>query len=273
MGSVITEALVLRRTPFGESSQIAEFMTADHGRVSLILKGVHRERSRMGGGADLLDHCRLVYHARRGSRSLAPLRERQVLSHHPGLRSREDLLAAGLWLVELLRALAQEGQAMPQLFDRALRFVQALDRRPPRTAVPALQFALEGAFLRMTGFEPVLDRCVSCDRRPTGHRSLRCEPGRGGLVCARCRQPDGESIPLSAAAARLAVRLAGTDPRELLDTTLAPELETDVRRLYHRVWLHVLERRPRCLPLALAHASAAASVSVADPARDGGLTG
>ena len=250
MGSVTTEALALRRTPFGESSQIAEFLTADHGRVSLILKGVHRDRSRLGGSVDLLDHCRITWFARRGSRSLQPLRERAVLSHHAGLRSREDLLGAGFWLLELLRTLAPEGQPMPQLFAHALRFVQALDARPPRAALPALLFALEGGFLRMTGFEPVLDRCVSCDRRPAGHRALRCDPARGGIVCAACRRSGGETVPLSSAAAAMAGRLAGTDPRQLLQTCLPPEIEIDVRRLYQRLWLHVLERRPRCLPLA-----------------------
>jgi hypothetical protein len=102
----------------------------------------------------------------------------------------------------------------------------------------------------MTGFEPVLDRCVSCDRRPAGHRALRCDPGRGGLVCSACRRSDGDLVPLSAAAAELAGQWAGSDPRQLLDVIVPPEIETDVRRLYHRLWLHVLERRPRCQPAA-----------------------
>ncbi len=249
MGTVSTEALALRRTPFGETSQVAEFMTADHGRVALILKGVHRGRSRMGGSVDLLDWCRVSYSARRGSRSLAPLRERVVLSHHPGLRSREDLLAAGLHLVELLLALAPEGQPMPRLFAHSLAFLAALDRRPPPAAVPAVVFALEGGFLRMAGFEPVLDRCVSCDRRPAGHRVLRCDPLRGGIVCTACREPDDDSFPLSAAAARQAIGLAGTDPREMSAMTIPPDVENDLRRFYYRTFLHVLERRPRCLQL------------------------
>ncbi|HTE05614.1 MAG TPA: hypothetical protein VK824_05410, partial [Planctomycetota bacterium] len=65
-----------------------------------------------------------------------------------------------------------------------------------------------------------------------------------------CRRPDSETVPMSAAAAAMAGRLAGRDPRQLLDVLLPPEIEIDVRRLYQRLWLHVLERRPRCLPLA-----------------------
>jgi DNA repair protein RecO (recombination protein O) len=249
MGTVITEALALRRTPFGETSQVAEFMTADHGRVSLILKGVHRGKSRMGGGVDLLDHCRLVYSARRGSRSLSPLRERTLLSHHPGMRGREDLLAAGMQLAELLLALAPEGQAMPALFRRAVAFLDALDRQPGRAAVAPLVFALQGGVLRMAGFEPVLDRCVSCDRRPSGHRVLRCDPLRGGIVCSACRQPDDETFPLSAAAAGLHETLAGTDPQHMPALSIPADVANDLRRFYWRTFVHVLERRPRCVPL------------------------
>jgi DNA repair protein RecO (recombination protein O) len=249
MATVTTEALALRRTPFGETSQVVEFLTRDLGRVSLILKGVHRERSRMGGPVDLLDHSHLTWWQRRGSRSLQPLRERRVLAHHPGLRSREDLLAAGVWLVELLQALAPEGQAVPALFDHALAVLEALDARPPRAAVPAVVFAMEAGLLRMTGFQPVLDRCVACDRRPSGHKVLRCDLERGGIVCASCREPDDPSFPLGAAAARLVEELSVAGPRAAAALHLPPEVENDVRRFTYRTWLHVLERRPRAAAL------------------------
>jgi DNA repair protein RecO (recombination protein O) len=249
MGTVITEALALRRTPFGETSQIAEFMTRDRGRMGLILKGVHRGKSRMGGSVDLLDHCELNWFERRGSRSLAPLRERRVLDHHPGLRSREDLLGAGLYLVELLLALAPSGQRQTGLFDFSVAWVNALDAAPAPSVMPALVFALESGFLRMSGFEPVLDRCVSCDRRPTGHRVLRCDPARGGIVCSACREPSDESFPLSAAAARLVGELAGTHPGSVCSVMISKTTTNDLRRFFDRTYVHLLERRPRCAAL------------------------
>jgi DNA repair protein RecO (recombination protein O) len=249
MGTVTTEALALRRTPFGETSQVAEFMTRDRGRVALILKGVHRERTRMGGPVDLLDHARITWWERRSSRSRAPRRERRLLSHHPGMRRREDLLAAGLYLVELLQALAPEGQRRDALFDLSVAYLAALDAGPPPAAVPAVIFALEGGALRMTGFEPVLDRCVSCDRRPSGHRVLRYDPGRGGIVCSACREPDDDSLSLPAAAASLIGELSGADPRRASASVIPQDLENDVRRFFYRTYVHVLERRPRCLVL------------------------
>lgn len=244
MGTVSTDALALRRTPFGETSQVVEFLTREHGRLALILKGVHRERSHMGGSVDLLDHARVTYFARRGSRSMALLRERRAVRHHAGLRSREDLLAAGLWLVELLQSLAPENQPVPAMFDLADAFLQALDARPAPARLPAIVLALEAGLLRMTGFQPVLDRCVSCERRPSGHKVLRCDLERGGIVCSACREPEDASFPLGSAAAQLVDELAVTDPREVRDV-LPPEIENDLRRFHDRTWTHVLERRPR----------------------------
>ncbi len=245
----MSEALVLRRTPFGETSQVVEFMTRERGRVGLMLKGVHRPRAALGGGADLLDHCRITWFARRESRSLAPLRERKLLSHHPGLRSREDLLAAGLVAVELLQALAPEGHSLPRLFDQALAFLRALDARPVAARVPLLVLCLQAGVLRTTGFEPVLDRCTGCDRRPTGHRRLRYDAGAGGLLCSVCREEGADTIEISAQAARRAIELAGADPRALPEDLPGPAVVDELRRLYHRAYTHVLERRPRCLPL------------------------
>lgn len=247
MARVTCEALALRRTPFGETSQIAEFLTRERGRMALILKGVHRPKARKGGGVDLLDHCRIVFADRRRSRSLPPLSERVVLSHHPRLRAREDTLLAGLYVVERLRSLVPDGQRLPGLFDLALDAVATLDADPDPRAVPSVLFALEGGLLRMSGFQPELDRCVSCGRRAEAHHSLRCVPAMGGVVCSACSTGgDAGSFALSAGGAGAVRRFAHASPSAVRDVVLPGAIETDVRRFYDRTMLHVLERPPRC---------------------------
>lgn len=250
MARATTEALVLRRLPFGESSQIAEFMTRNSGRLAVIAKGVYRPRARKGGGLDLLERCTLTWSQRKGSRSLPQLVERKVLDHHPGLRRREDLLRAGGYLVELLRGFVPEGQPMPRVHDLAVAYLQALDARPEPQALPAIVFALQGGFLRLTGFEPVLDRCVVCERRPQGHKLLRCDPGQGGVVCSGCRDGQGESFLLSTQAVQAVRTLSARDPRSLGGLVIPPDLEGQMRHFHERVLLHVLERPPRSAALA-----------------------
>lgn len=246
MSRVTTEALALRRTPFGETSQIAVFLTRSHGRLPLILKGVHRPRSRKGGAVDLLDHCRVGFSSRRGSRAMAQVTERTVLCHHPAMRRRSDLLLAGEYLVELLQGLVPEAQAVPRVFDLSLAYLAALEAAPPQGSLAPAVFALQGGILRLTGFELTLDRCVSCDRRPTLQHVLRCDPERGGVVCANCRDGRDNSFSLSAGAAKVIMRLAGKNPRNLPPLTLPADIENQMRRFYDRVMTHVLERPPRC---------------------------
>ncbi|MDB4538630.1 recombination protein O N-terminal domain-containing protein, partial [bacterium] len=47
--------LLLRRTPFGETSLVVHVLTPDHGRVELMAKGAHRPRSRFFGVLDWFD--------------------------------------------------------------------------------------------------------------------------------------------------------------------------------------------------------------------------
>ena len=244
MARVITEAIVLRRTPFRETSQIAHFMTRQQGRVSLILKGIHRPKDRKGGGVDLLDRCSITYTTRR-SRSLPPLTERKVLSHHPVMREREDLMRAGQVFVEWVLALVPEEMPAGGVFDLGVAFLEALDARPPRATVPAAIFALQGGMLRMSGFEPVLDRCVQCHREPDGHNLLRCDLVRGGVVCARCREGDDGSFAISQPSSVVVQKMAWVDPRRLAEVVLPEPIERDVRRFYHQTFLHLLERPPR----------------------------
>ncbi len=246
MGRATTEAIALRRTPFGETSQIAEFLTKDQGRVSLILKGVHRPKARKGGGVDLLDHCVLTYFSRRGSRSLAQLGERRILSHHPVMRGRTDLLLAGEYLVELLQAMAPEGQRVSAMYRQATAYLEALEADPAPDRLPAVVFALQGGMLRLTGFELVLDRCVSCDRQPEGSRMLRCDPERGGIVCRTCRTGQDHSFDLSTSAARAIRSFRLADPRKAAEIALPIGIEHQMKRYYDRCLLHVMERPTRC---------------------------
>jgi len=251
MPRVTTEALTLRRTPYGETSQVAVFLTATHGRQSLIAKGVHRPKSRKGGGLDLLDHSLVTWTSKRGSRALPQLIERKVREHHPAMRRRSDLLAAGSWLVELLLGLVADGQHVPGVFRLSLAYLEALDLCPAPDAVAPAAFALQGGLLRLTGFEPTLDRCVSCQRRPEAHHLLRCDPVRGGVVCGACREGDDHSFALSARAAAVARALAGRDPRSAVELTLPPAVESQIRHYHERILVHLLERPPRCrLPAA-----------------------
>lgn len=52
-----TKAVVLRRTNYGEADRILQLLTPDNGKVSVIAKGVRREKSKLAGGIELFATC------------------------------------------------------------------------------------------------------------------------------------------------------------------------------------------------------------------------
>ncbi len=54
MKPVRTSAIVLRRTNYGEADRILQLLTPDHGKLSVMAKGVRREKSKLAGGIELL---------------------------------------------------------------------------------------------------------------------------------------------------------------------------------------------------------------------------
>lgn len=59
MKSNRTRAIVLRRTNYGEADRILQLITPE-GKVSVMAKGVRREKSRLAGGVELFAICDVV---------------------------------------------------------------------------------------------------------------------------------------------------------------------------------------------------------------------
>ncbi len=57
MKPIRTKAIVLRRTNYAEADRILQLLTPDHGKMSVIAKGVRREKSKLAGGIELFAVC------------------------------------------------------------------------------------------------------------------------------------------------------------------------------------------------------------------------
>ncbi len=57
MKFIRTEAIILRRTNYGEADRILNVLTPEHGKVAAIAKGVRRPKSKLAGGLELFAVC------------------------------------------------------------------------------------------------------------------------------------------------------------------------------------------------------------------------
>lgn len=140
-------AFVLHRRAFGESSQIVELLTRDHGRIGALAKG-----SRSGArGALRADPFQLLGIALRGRGELPLLARCEPLLPATSIMLSGIASLAGLYLNELLLALLQRDDPHPQLFEHYRECVLQLSVQP---ALALRRF--EWALLRELGYAPDL---------------------------------------------------------------------------------------------------------------------
>ena len=58
--SLRTNAIVLRRTNYGEADRILLILTPNNGKISVMARGVRKEKSRLAGGVELFAVCEMT---------------------------------------------------------------------------------------------------------------------------------------------------------------------------------------------------------------------
>jgi len=241
---IVTEALVLRRFDFSETSQVGHLFTRELGRTAVLAKGIKRPGKDLRGPLDLHALAETEIRLRRSGLHL--LVRYRVVTGFPGLRRSLARLYGASFVSEILREGTRDHDPQPRLFSEAVGALAALAEAREREATTiALAFALR--YLREAGFMPELSRCVACGAVAPEGRSVRFAAPLSGLLCRRCAasrslplllippgarkwiaavlETEGNAaplVPLPVAADRRAVRA-------LLKGTLERVLEKDVR--------------------------------------------
>ena len=175
-------AICLRVLDYGETSQIATFLTAARGKVSAIAKGSRRRGSVMFGELNPLGCYEIVCIARRKS-PLHTLTELQPTETYRGARLELSRLHAALYVLEFAREATVEGVAQPRVYALVERALQRVSRN--LTYNPLTLMIFELLVLEALGFGVRLDACAECG---VGLESdnLRLAPSLGGTCCGGC---------------------------------------------------------------------------------------
>jgi len=67
MKQLVSSAIVLKRTNYGEADRIIQVITPDHGKMSLMAKGVRKVNSKLAGSIELFSTIDVTYIPGRGS--------------------------------------------------------------------------------------------------------------------------------------------------------------------------------------------------------------
>lgn len=219
------EAIVIRRRNLGEADRIVTLLTRDQGKLGVVAKGARKPKSRFAGRLELFTHLRALLAV---GRSLDVVSQVEVVDTFAGVR--DDLMRLGYasLLAEVTDRVTAERHAAPELFA-LLRSALGLIRDDDPERAGLWFFA---RMLVLTGYAPVVDRCVVCGRRIGPNPSFSF--ALGGLVCEDDRTKDPQSLPISPAAVKTLSFLLEARPQILRRLSLAPALRAELSHILQR---------------------------------------
>jgi DNA repair protein RecO (recombination protein O) len=236
MGLYKDEGIVLRTYKLGEADRIVVLVTAGHGKVRAVAKGVRRTKSRFGGRLEPISHASLLFYE---GRELDNITQAETLDAFRAIREDLGRISDAIAMLETVDQVAQEREANPRLFQMLLGALKALEVRRSPLLVPGFFWKL----LSLEGAHPVLERCVSCGAEGEGIL-VAFDLVEGGALCRSCRR----GLPISAEALALIRRILEGGLAGALAEPAGPVTE-EVALLATRSMEQHLERRLRAVHL------------------------
>lgn len=142
--TIRTQAIILRRTNYGEADRIIQVLTPEYGKMSAIAKGVRREKSKLAGAVELFARLDMTLH--RGKGDLAIVTGSRIQQTYRNILEDYDRLQYGY---EAIKQVTKAADALdePAFFTLLDEALQNLDNREVPLEIIKAWFWLQLAIL------------------------------------------------------------------------------------------------------------------------------
>jgi DNA repair protein RecO (recombination protein O) len=242
------QAIVLKRTDYGEADRLLTLFTPDLGKVRAIAKGARKPSSRKSGHVELFTHAAMLI--ARG-RHLDIVTQAETVEAFLPLRENLDRLGFAYYLAELVDQFSEEGDTSSRgdrqpVFDLLLHALGWLGEPVTDPALLARFFELH--LLQHVGYRPQLFACVNCGA-PIEPVSNYISADAGGVLDAKCAQAEDAAAlvrldlqPLSLSTLKVLRFLQTREWESVRALRLNADAHAQVEAVLERHIAHHLER-------------------------------
>ncbi|KAB2908399.1 MAG: DNA repair protein RecO [Ignavibacteriales bacterium] len=131
-GLVQTEAIVLSKIKYSDSSNIISFYTKERGKINGLVKGARSMKSKTGLATDVMNIVQLFYYEKEG-RELYTINSAELVFHPKETLSDLRMLAYSSAILELVKELTvphEENERLYRGTDRILRLIEFKEEDP-----------------------------------------------------------------------------------------------------------------------------------------------
>ena len=177
-----SEAVVLNKMNYGDTSIIATLFTEELGKLSVIIKGGRSSKSKYGKVVDPLNYLQVVLYNKE-SREVQLLSGADLILHYPAIKSDLAKLSHAYAVIELVKNLVVEHEANRKLFKGILKILERINSADENPQISFGRFFF--FFLKEIGYEIQIESCAICGKK------ILTEPvyyhRDKGLICGTCK--------------------------------------------------------------------------------------
>lgn len=221
-----TEAIVLRARNYNEADQILTLFTQKAGKISAIVKGVKKPKSRLRGGVQVFSHTNLDLYL---GANLATVTGAETINTFSLLREDLTRMSYAAYISELIDSFTPPEERDEEIFRLALMGQYLLSIGEPWLVARAL----ETKILVQTGYQPQLESCVQCGLGLNIIKgSYRFAPLLGGLICPQCNDSkQRDTMDVSGEAIGLLKRLQDIELSKINRLRISQQGKKEIEKL------------------------------------------
>jgi len=236
-------AIVLYCLDYGESDRIVTFYTSDFGKIKGIAKGARRSKKRFSNALEPLSQGNALF-SKKGSGTLAFIEGFDIIDHFANIREELEKTLISSYLIELVDKFTPEGKKNVELFHLLRNFLGLINAENPSEAL--IRF-FEIRLLKLTGYEPVLDRCMIC-RKPVNEKiAYHFIVSDGGLRCNRCYQNSSSYLDVSLGTIKTLLLGKEIDMDRITRIILSDQIAKESRNILVSLICHIIGKEIKSL--------------------------
>jgi DNA repair protein RecO (recombination protein O) len=178
-----TEAVVLSKMNYSDTSIIATLFTEDQGRLNVIVKGARSPKSKYGRIVDPINHLLVVFY-KKESRELQLLSSADIIDHFQVIKEDLNRLKFAYSTVELIKNLLAEHEVNKKIFKGCVKILQRLNAGEELPEISFGRFFI--FFLKEIGYEIQIESCAICGRKEFDNKVYYSY--EKGLICGKCKK-------------------------------------------------------------------------------------
>jgi DNA repair protein RecO (recombination protein O) len=232
------DAIILRRSDYGEADRLLTVFSANQGKVRLLAKGARKTKSRKAGHIELFMHT--ILQVAEG-RNFGIVTQADTVESFRPLHEDLDKISQGYYLSELVDKFTEEHDPNFNIFELLALTLARISDGEVGTRFLALRY-FELHLLSLTGYQPQLHFCITCSEAIQAEDNYFAVPS-GGVLCPNCGETVAQARRISLGALKV-LRFLQTHPwPEAANLQLTPTTQDIVERILLDYISYVLERQ------------------------------